>query len=283
MKILVTGATGFIGSYLTRELIERNYSVRCLVRKTSNVSRLPEKVELWYGDLIEPKMLEHLAMGIDIVIHLAAIGDINAVSEKHYREYRKVNVEGTRNLLEECKKYKNEIKKFIHFSSLAAVEYRSLPYGRSKYESELVVKKSGIPYVILRPPMVYDWQNPDKELKKLVRFIKFGIVPVIGNGKKKIATIEVNDLVNTTLLIINKHFKSNTYILSDKKLYSLNEIISVLSKSLNKSPFVVYIPVVLVKIPVRIMELLARIFGFVPLFISKRIERMTTSWETLPY
>ena len=292
MKILVTGATGFIGKHLIIELVSKSHKVRCLVRKTSrkeDVNYLKKlKVGLVYANLVEQKMLKNIANNIDVVIHLAGIGNINAVSHKYYLQYKKINVVGTENLLEECKKAK--VKKFIHFSSIAAMGLikkigkinvndcckPETPYEKSKYESELVVKKSHIPYIILRPPMVHDWKHPNKEIEKLVKFIKFGVVPVIGKGDKKIAMIHINNLVNATVSIINNNVKNKIYIINDKKLYTLNELIFILSKSLNKNPFVVHIPVWLIKILVKLMELLARIFGFIPSFTSKRIESMIT-------
>ena len=292
MKILVTGATGFIGKYLVKKLIKEGHKVRCLVRKTSrkeDINYLRKlKVGLIYANLVEQKTLKNIANDIDVVIHLAGIGNINAVSHKYYLQYRKINVVGTENLLEECKKAK--VKKFIHFSSIAAMGLikktgkinvndccrPETPYEKSKYESELIVKKSTIPYIILRPPMVYDWNHPNREIEKLVKFIKFGVVPVIGEGNKKIAMINVNNLVNATLSIINNNVKNKIYIINDKKSYTLNELISVLSKSLNKSPFVVHIPIWLIKILVKLMEFSARIFGFIPPLTSKRVESMIT-------
>lgn len=292
MKILVTGATGFIGKHLVKELVSKGHKVRCLVRKISrkeDINYLKKlKVELWYADLVEPKTLKNISNNIDIVIHLAGIGNINAVSHRHYLQYNKVNVVGTENLLEECKKA--GVKKFIHFSSIAAMGLikktgkidindccrPEMPYEKSKYKSELIVKKSTIPYLILRPSMVYDWKNPTQEFEKIVRFIKLGVVPIIGDGDKKIAMVHVDHLVDATVSFINNNFKNRIHIINDKKSYTLNELISVLSKSLNKHPFVVHIPVWLIKIPVKIVESFGRIFGFIPPLTLKRIESMIT-------
>ncbi len=321
MHILITGATGFIGRYVTRELAAKGHRVRCLIRRTSDTAGLPDQAGRWYGDIREPETLRHIAAGIDIVVHLAAIGTINAVSSSYDAQYRKVNVEGTKNLIEACKEYAGRIGTFIHFSSLAAVEYRESAYGRSKYESELIVKKSGVPYVIVRPPLVYDWQNPDKELKKLASFIRLGIVPVIGDGTRKITALDVHNLVDATLALIHREtendasrtwewdvcpsrdsvfspgenrssppfpihsaaplgYRNETYAIRDKKSYSLNEMISLLAESLRKKPFIVHIPPALVRIPVRIIERLAKVFGFVPPLTLKRMERMKTAAST---
>ena len=116
MKILITGATGFIGKNLVPELVSKSHKVRCLVRKTSrkeDINYLKKlKVELFNGDLINKKSLKGICRGIDIVYHLTGVlGSFNA-SEKLMFD---INVRGTENILNESKEGK--VKKFIFCSS----------------------------------------------------------------------------------------------------------------------------------------------------------------------
>jgi nucleoside-diphosphate-sugar epimerase len=141
------------------------------VRKNSNVGELKQLgVELAHGDILAGASLDGNVEGIDIVYHLAAMGHVSAVSKQAFELFRKVNVEGTRNLVKACSRHR--ISKFIHVSSTAAMglikapivdettECRpATPYQKSKRESEQVVleywKKEGFPAVIVRPCMVY--------------------------------------------------------------------------------------------------------------------------------
>lgn len=112
--ILITGGTGFIGPELVKKL-NRKYELKCLVRKTSDISKLPQDVKLWYGDLKDKKSLEGICKDVDSVFHLATIGSGGTPLFTDYREYKEVNVKGTRNLLEEC--VDSGIEEFVYCSS----------------------------------------------------------------------------------------------------------------------------------------------------------------------
>src|SRR3989344_2100082 len=127
MKILVTGATGFIGSHLAERLVKDRHRVRALVREKATKDN-PEpkndavellkrlKVEIAYGDLLDIKSLEKAVKNIDVIFHLAAIARPMAIPDELYF---KVNEQGTKNLLEACKNKK--LKKIIIMSSISAV------------------------------------------------------------------------------------------------------------------------------------------------------------------
>ena len=118
MKILVTGATVFIGKHLVKRLVEEGRTVICLARKTSNVEILKAlNVEIIYGDLLDCGLLEEILKDtkIGIIYHLGG-----AVYSRKSKNYREVNVTGTNNLLKACCD-RNRIKKFILISSITAV------------------------------------------------------------------------------------------------------------------------------------------------------------------
>ena len=113
MKALVTGANGFTGSYLTKNLLKRGYSVKALVRKNSNLNSLNSlPVEFFYADLAKDS-IESLMDGIDLVFHIAAAYRVENVPRKYFWD---VNVEGTRRLLEAAKKAK--VKRFVDLVQL---------------------------------------------------------------------------------------------------------------------------------------------------------------------
>jgi len=114
VNVLISGATGFMGSHLVKALLKKGYHCKCLVRKTSNISELEgsRNVEFVYGDITDTLSLENVMKGVRVVYHLAAqLGKWGI----HQETYFSVNVQGTQNLLEAA--YKGQVGHFIFCST----------------------------------------------------------------------------------------------------------------------------------------------------------------------
>ena len=242
MKTLVTGATGFIGTHLVKALVEKRRDVRCLVRKTSNTKKIEAfNVELFYGDLLDKQSLEDAVEGVDIIHHLA--GEVYATK---VREYRKNNVDGTKNLLEAC--YSKEIVKFIYLSSVAAVGqnlsrgvllneespcYPITPYGKSKFTVEKILLEAfdihKVPIVIIRPPIVYGPGQP-MVITRFFRMIHKGKFTIIGDGNNTKSFCYIDNLVQG-ILLAEKSEKSvgRIYFMSDSETYTLNKMVQTIA------------------------------------------------------
>lgn len=291
MNILVTGATGFIGSHLVKALLQEGHYCRCLVRATSKVDELESLgVELFYGDLTKPGSLQDIAKGIDIVYHLAAMGHVSAISEAAYQRFFDVNVNGTKNLAEEC--CNDKVDKFIHFSSTAAMGLikkplvdetvpcqPSTPYQRSKYESEKIVerywKERGLPVVILRPCMVYG-PGGEGEFLKICRLIKKGVFPKVGRGKNLTPMVHVEDVVQAAILARERGIPGETYLIASNGSFKLNLIRNLIVEKLEIKRINTYIPTCMAKIGARGIELLAKTFNFTPIVTYKNIDSTVT-------
>ena len=117
MNALVTGGTGFIGSHLVDLLLEKKYSVRCLIRKTSDTHWLQTKpVEFVYGDLFDEAALRTAVTGMDYIYHSAGV-----TKAKTKEEYFRGNATGTRNILDAAIAANPPLRRFVHISSQAAV------------------------------------------------------------------------------------------------------------------------------------------------------------------
>lgn len=221
--ILITGSTGFIGSYLVRDL-SKNYILRCIIRKKK--IEPTKNTELFYADILDKASLEKAFNGIKIVIHVAAL------TEGKKEDILKTNIEGTRNLVELSKKYK--IERFIFISSDSVLLKNKGPYAQSKEESEKIVIDSGLNYTILRPNWVYD-DNGEKDLKQIIYFVKnFPIVPIIGNGYYKLQPVHIKDIVDATKKILeSKESYNNIYSLGGSEEITFNEIVDEVSKKLS--------------------------------------------------
>ena len=115
MKVLITGATGFIGSHLAQSLVKDGHEVRCLYRKGEDTTFLDAlKCEMVCGDLRDRDSLENAVKGVKSVYHLAALSRYDATADTD--DYYKVNVAGTRHLLEFSRRY--NIETFIYISSV---------------------------------------------------------------------------------------------------------------------------------------------------------------------
>lgn len=253
-KVFITGATGFIGSHLADELIKKNYTIKCLVRKTSNLKWLKDKpVEFVYGDFFDDKVLEDALKDVDYVYHVAGV-----TFAKKKEEFQKGNVDATKNLLEVCLRVNPKLKKFIHVSSQAAVGpsfdpnnavdetkvYEPLTtYGRSKMEAEKLVRgyfdKMNI--TIVRPPAVYGPR--DYAIFEYFKTMSRGLQPMIGFDNKLVSLIHVLDLVRGFIQAgESEKAKSNIYFISSEKFYNWRDVGDVTKKLFNRKTLKVVVP-----------------------------------------
>ncbi|MBI2105462.1 NAD(P)-dependent oxidoreductase [Candidatus Woesearchaeota archaeon] len=226
MKILITGATGFVGKNLLKA-IDKDYDVRILSRK-----KLDRK-NVYIGDLFDKNVLLE-ATKVDIVIHLAGItkGDV-----------MKVNSIGTKNLIEAC--IVNNVEKFIFISSYNSI--LKTRYGESKKSAEDYVRDSGLKYIIFRPTVIYGPEN-NKDIDMLAKMIKkYSIAIIPGNGEVKLQPLFVNDLVNAILKVIKSDIKNRTYFIAGEML-SFNQIVDKICKTFSKKAIEIHIPEFIVKI-----------------------------------
>ena len=200
MKALVTGGTGFVGSHLIDTLLAQGDQVTALVRSPAKAARLSAAgVRLVEGDLHATEQLRAAARGADVVYHVA--GRVSAPDDA---AFLRANRDGTANVLAAA--VASGLPRFVLVSSMAAggPSGRGRPltgseeprpvtaYGRSKLAGEAVVRAGPLPWVILRPPMVYGPR--DTEVLKLFKLVRWGIAPVFGSGDQELSAIFGSDL-----------------------------------------------------------------------------------------
>ena len=192
MRVLVTGGSGFLGSWIAEVLARQGHEVRALVRKTSNTTFLEslKGVELVYGSVENARSVEDAMAGVEAVVHSAGLVKARSVAEFH-----DVNVQGTVNLLESAKKRARGLRRFVHVSSLEVSgpsrDGRAVPisqeepctaYGRSKLAAERAVlaRKDDLPVVVLRPGAIYGPR--DQEILEAFKSIARGLMPTVAGG-----------------------------------------------------------------------------------------------------
>ncbi len=206
MKALVTGATGFIGSHLTEALRARGVEVTALARSAKKAEALrPLAVRVVLGGLDDVVALSKAVEGQDVIYHVAGV-----ISALGPADFMASNRDGTRNLVEAVK-VSGRGPRFILVSSMAAAgpSPRGRPlkgdepphpvtsYGRSKLAAEEAVRASGLPWTIVRPPMVYGPR--DREVLKVFRLARIGIAPVFGDGTQELSAVHGADLAEALI------------------------------------------------------------------------------------
>jgi dihydroflavonol-4-reductase len=207
MRALVTGATGFVGSHLAEALRRRGDEVTALARSPSKAQALIALgARVLPGDLHDVAALERAAVGQDVVYHVAGM-----VAARNEAEFMWANRDGTKNVVAAARAAGTA--RFVLISSLAAAgpSERGTPlngqqparpvtaYGRSKLAAERTVKESGLPWSIVRPPIVYG--PGDREVLKLFRLARLRIAPVFGDGAQELSAVHAVDLAAALIAV----------------------------------------------------------------------------------
>jgi dihydroflavonol-4-reductase len=253
MTVLITGATGFIGSHLAEQLIKKGYKLRCPVRKSSNLRWLQDlPIEYTQCDLINNIDIRESVQGVDYVYHVAGI-----TKARTREEYFRGNHLATKNLLNAVRDVNPGLKRFIHVSSGTAVGPSSgsvavtektafhpiTTYGISKMEAEKECQgmMDAFPITIVRPPAVYGPR--DKDIFEFFNTMKKGLQPMVGFHDTYVSLIHVYDLVRG-IILSGEHplAAGRTYFISSEKYYSWKEIGEITARIMKKKVVRLRIP-----------------------------------------
>jgi nucleoside-diphosphate-sugar epimerase len=267
MKVLVTGASGFLGSHVAEELVRQGHVVRALVRKTSNRKFLeslgaksngtchPEgrrlegpRVELAEGSVEEPDKVADAVDGVDAIIHVAGL-----VKARGPEEFHATNVGGTKNLLDAARRHAKGLRRFVFVSSQAAVgpspdgkplgsAHPPSPvthYGRSKLEAERAVldARGDLPVVVIRPPLIYGPR--DNETFAFFQSVARGVLPMLGDGKNTLSVVYASDAAAACVRAVVADVPSGrVYFVDDGEVYVWRDALADIERALGKRALV---------------------------------------------
>jgi len=289
-KVLITGASGFLGFHLINAAIENNLEVYAGVRNKSNIKHLEELpvrfVELNFADT---KGLDDIFSSnkFDYVIHAA--GTTKANSEN---EYDLVNNQFTKNLAVAAEKNKEHTRRFVFISSLAAtgplktgegtIKEDKVPnpvtaYGRSKLKAEQNLEKVDIPTTILRPTAIYGPR--EKDIFLVNQYLSKGFEPYIGRAPQQLSFVYGKDVANLAVKVLANQNANGVYNITDGNEYTRYDYALIVKALLGKKTMKLHLPVAIVKALLFAVEKVSRSLNKVPTVSNEKLnELMAENW-----
>lgn len=268
--IAITGATGFIGQALCKQLLTEGHSVRALARKPSALAHI-EGLQIQQGDIANTQSLQALVTGTEAVIHCA--GNVRGATQS---DFDQVNVDGLRNLLDAITASQTS-PRLLCLSSLAAREPDLSFYARSKANSEALLREHphSLTYAVLRPPAVYG--PGDKELLPLLEMMARGYAVIPGAADARFSMIFIDDLIAAIIAWLNNEQAiTGIYTLEDgsKGGYDWQTLCATVSDLTGRPIRRLPLPNTLLDIIAWINRTTARRFGYLPMLTPEKLREL---------
>jgi nucleoside-diphosphate-sugar epimerase len=267
--IAITGATGFIGRTICRQVLDAGFQVRALVRSPDKAG-LPQSGNLVRvtGSLENAESLKLLVQDATAVVHCAG-----AVRGATQQQFDRVNVDGVRSLLKVLEELA-EPPRLLSLSSLAAREPGLSYYAASKYRGEQVLSREAnrVSWMALRPPAVYG--PGDRELLPLFRAMGRGVAPVPGSPAARFSMVFVEDLAGAVLAWLRcERCASGVYSIDDGRAggYNWSAVAETVSRLCGRKVRLLRVPDWLLDIPARVNRQAGRVLGYAPMLTPEKL------------
>lgn len=257
--VLVTGASGFVGSHVIPEFVGAGHRVVALVRSPragETVRRrlqpeLAAAVELRTGDVLAPDTLPSAMAGVDAVVHLVAIPrDWNGG-----KELLRVNLGGTQNVIAAMQR--SGVRRLVHLGALGVEDREQLNYAKSKARAERAVQESGLDWTILKPSLLFGPRDGFFNIVADLVRIPAPLVPVPGDGKSRFQPLHVGDLALCLRLALERpETIGQVYELGGPRTWTYREITEEVARAVGKRRLIVPLPVPLISLVAGTAEIL---------------------------
>ena len=256
-RILVTGASGFVGRPLVAALLRAGYAVRAVTRRQGS---FPDSVEAAIiPDFTNPIDWNPILQGVDIIVHLAGLVH-SKIPESAYSEFDQVNWMATQRLANAAKEV--GIERFVYISSVRAqvgasavqiireqdVAVPTNQYGRSKLAAEQAIRAADVPFTIFRPVVIYG-PNPKGNMRTLVRLARSSLPLPVASFTSRRSLLGVENLISAIIFALNNPVTiGETYLVADSKAMTIGEIVTMLRKIQGRWSSTISIPQVIVRL-----------------------------------
>lgn len=282
--ILITGATGFVGSHLVEALTARGDRARALVRESSDTSLLERHgFETVVGSLSDEASLRWSVAGVRTVLHLAA-----ATRALDAETFHRINAEGTKNLIAALEAEGGD-QRLVYLSSMAAVgpsrgrpvrpddEPRPLTaYGRSKLAGERAVLEHPAGAAVIRAPAVYGPR--DRDLLTFFRLARFGILPAVGPAHRQVQLIHAADLAAALVAAADARNASGIYHVAEPRAYRWSEVLAMVARALDRDGIRIPVPGAALKLAATVSEGFARLTRRPVVFDRDKAKELMAEW-----
>ncbi|MBP1640641.1 MAG: NAD-dependent dehydratase [Bacteroidetes bacterium] len=261
-KVLLAGATGYLGRFLTQKLIEKDYETIIVVRNKEKVKLKAPNLEIIEAQVTKPDSLKNICKNIDIVISTVGI-----TRQQDGLTYMDVDYQANANLIDEAKK--SGVKKFIYISVLNGEKLRNLKICEAKEKLVDYLKSSGLDYCIVRPNGFFS------DMADFLKMAKGGKVYLFGDGKLKLNPIHGKDLATEVVNAINQD--KNEFNIGGPDLLSQNEIAELALKAYGKQIKIVHLPDWIRKVALWCVRTFtsSKTYGSIEFFMTTMVMDMT--------
>ena len=231
-RVLVAGATGFMGQHLVRRLLGRGHRLRALARRPPRNSRDGD-VEWWSADVTDEGSLQGAAEGCDVIVDLVGIAWADREG------YEAVHVDGTGNLLLEAQRA--GVERLVFVSTLGASTSGS-PYFRTKYEAERRIRESGLDFIIFRPSIVYG--PGDHFTSAIVDLLRrLPVFPVLGFSRSRLQPVAIEDIADALVQAVERpDLSARTFEIAGPERLEFAKIVRIVASAIGVRRPVVKLP-----------------------------------------
>lgn len=287
-KVLITGASGFVGFHLIEAALEKNLEVYAAIRKSSNVQHLQGyDIQFTYPDFTNADSLKKdiEEKGYKYIIHAAG-----ATKAKRQEDYNEINAQYTYNIIKAAEQSGVDVQKIVMISSLAAIGPLNniqdaitettvaapvTQYGKSKLLAEERLSTSPLPWIILRPTAVYGPR--EKDIFMLFKSIGRGMEPYIGKIPQQLSFIYVKDLAAITVSALFSPVSHAIYNITDGRAYDRYELANLIKKELNRKTLRFHVPMPLIRALAVTMEKTYHFLNRVPVLNREKLNELTAA------